>query len=249
MRAMQVKDIGEFRLIDKLAQAIAAENGSLIRRLDERGFRVRLSIGDDAAAWDAPPGVRVLTTDTMVEGVHFNLGQIGWRDLGWKSLAVNLSDVAAMGGVPKVAVVSLTLDRKASVDFVRKLYAGMQRLAKRFDVALVGGDLSRGRELSLSVALLGDSSPKATVYRTGAKVGDLICVTGAFGGSILGRHLRFMPRIKEGQLLARSGVSSMIDVSDGLLQDLNHLVENSRAAYEIDVGAVPIAHENVIKEA
>ncbi|OGX05333.1 MAG: thiamine-phosphate kinase [Omnitrophica bacterium RIFCSPLOWO2_12_FULL_50_11] len=220
---MRIESIGEFGLI-RLIQGWLNQH-----------------ILDDTAVLPAPSGRnQLLTIDTLVEGVDFLRGRATPEQLGWKALAVSLSDIAAMGGKPEAAVISLTLPRRTPVRFVRKFYDGLQKLARRFQVALVGGDLSRGSKLSCSVAVLGEAGRKRTIFRTGAKVGDFICVTGRLGGSILGRHLTFMPRIKEGQFLARGGVHSMIDVSDGLVQDLNHLLSQGKLAYALDETQIPV---------
>jgi thiamine-monophosphate kinase len=117
----------------------------------------------------------------------------------------------------------------------------MGKLAKRFGVSLVGGDFSSGEKITVSVAVLGEVERKKTVFRTGAKAGDLICVTGELGGSILGKHLNFVPRLPEGQFLAASGVSAMIDVSDGLVQDLKHLIEGKNLGFIIDEKQIPVS--------
>lgn len=197
---------------------------------------------DDAAVLSTRHGRnQLLTIDTLVEDVDFRMRAATPEQIGWKALAINLSDIAAMGGKPKAAVISLTLRPQTPVSFVRKFYDGLAKLARRFQVALVGGDLSRGSKLSCSIAVLGEAERGQTIFRAGAKAGDLICVTGQLGGSILGQHLKFLPRIEEGQFLARNGVHSMIDVSDGLVQDLNHLISQGHLGYELDENQVPIA--------
>ena len=277
MRAMQVKDIGEFRLIDKLAQSIAAENDGLIRRLDERGFRVRLSIGDDAAAWDAPTGVRVLTTDTMVEGVHFNLSQIGWRDLGWKSLAVNLSDVAAMGCTPLYSVITLGLRGDLPVDGLLEMYQGMLDAHRLCGGAIVGGDIVSAPVFFVTVALEGAAvaskgrNPDALLTRNSAMPGDRIAVTGHLGCSggglriLLGgyspsrtfddetashlrdAHVRPMPRVAQGMTLAEQGVVTAMDISDGLVDDLGKMCKASGVGAVIRADRVPA--DDILKKA
>ncbi len=270
MLAMNVEDIGEFRLIDTLAQAIAEENGNLIGRLDERGFRVRLSIGDDAAAWDAPPGVRVLTTDTMVEGVHFNLGQISWRDLGWKSLAVNLSDVAAMGCAPLYSVVTLGLRGDLPVDGLLEMYQGMLDAHRLCGGAIVGGDIVSTPVFFVTVALEGAavaSNPStkgdALLTRSSAMPGDKIAVTGHLGCSggglrillgsesrsqtfddetsshLINAHTRPMPRVAQGITLAKQGVVTAMDISDGLVDDLGKMCNVSGVGAVIRADLVP----------
>ena len=146
-----------------------------------------------------------------------------------------------MGGIPKVAVISLVLPRETSFAFVKGFYEGIRNLAKRFHVSIVGGDLSRGPKIMSSIAVLGESQEKRVVFRRGARIGDVICVTGRLGGSILGKHLTFTPRLKEGQFLAKYGATAMIDVSDGLVQDLYHLVRKPGMSFMIAEGEIPVS--------
>jgi len=230
-RSLQtVGAIGEFGLVE------------WIKRHTPKLKGVRRGIGDDTAVLrDANGQNQLFTIDTIVENIDFRTCEATPEEIGWKALAVNLSDIAAMGGVPTVAVVSLTLPRNTSLRFVKRFYAGMRRAAEKYHVALVGGDLSRGPKVSCSVALLGQTLKHRTIYRTGARVGDVIGVTGHLGGSILGKHLRFLPRIKEGQFLARAGAHTMIDISDGLIQDLGHLLERKGLGFELDKATVPVS--------
>lgn len=230
LKQKNVESLGEFGLIREIKKWIPQAKA------------IVQGIGDDTAVFRASPNrYQLLAIDTLVEDVDFRKGKATPQEIGWKALAINLSDIAAMGGIPKAAVVSLTLPKKTEVRFVKGFYEGIQKLAKRFHVAVVGGDLSRGLKISSSVAVLGESHPKWTVFRKGAKVGDLICVTGRLGGSILGKHLNFMPRLFEGQFLARVGASSMIDLSDGLAQDLGHLASSFSFAFVVDERKIPIS--------
>ncbi|OGW84618.1 MAG: thiamine-phosphate kinase [Omnitrophica bacterium RIFCSPHIGHO2_02_FULL_46_11] len=225
-----IESLGEFGLIDKIKEWVP------------RSPKMICGIGDDTAVFRASSGTyQLLTIDTIVEDIDFKLSKARPEEIGWKALGINLSDIAAMGGTPKLAVISLTLPRKTSLQFVKGFYAGAGKLAKKFNVSIVGGDLSKGAKMSASVALLGESNPRRTIFRKGAKVGDFICVTGTLGGSILGKHLSFTPRIKEGEFLARHGVSSMIDISDGFLQDLNHLVYTPGVTFMISEREIPIS--------
>jgi thiamine-monophosphate kinase len=261
MRAMQVKDTGEFHIIEKLAGAIAGDNAACIARLDETGFRLRLGIGDDAAAWDAPAGVRVLTTDTMVEGVHFNLGQINWRDLGWKALASNLSDVAAMGCTPLYSLITLGLRGDLPVDGLEEMYRGMAEVNRTCGGAVVGGDIVRSPVFFVTVALEGTTTTAGgpLLTRSAAVVGDRVAVTGSLGCSAGGlrmlteglelagepeNHLRMvhnrpMPRVAEGLALVGSGVAAAIDISDGLVDDLGKLCRSSGVGALIRADRVP----------
>ncbi|MBI4358197.1 MAG: thiamine-phosphate kinase [Candidatus Omnitrophica bacterium] len=230
-RPKTIESVGEFGLIDQIKKWIPPMHRSVV-----------CGIGDDAAVFPmAGGGYQLLTIDTVVEDVDFKMNRATPQQIGWKALGVGLSDLAAMGGIPKMAVISLTLPRRTPLRFVRDFYEGIRKLARRFRVSIVGGDLSRGPKISSSIAVLGEATRTSTVFRSGAKIGDLICVTGRLGGSILGKHLNFLPRLREGQFLARRGVSAMIDLSDGLGQDLNHLISNSRTAFMIDEAKVPIS--------
>ena len=165
MRAMLVRDIGEFPLIERLVESIKGDGDRLLQRIGQSGYRLRLSIGDDAAAWESPSGTSVFTTDTMVEGVHFNLDNTGWHDLGWKALAVNLSDIAAMGCEPTYSLVTLGLRGDLPVDGLLEMYGGLMEVSKRCGGAVVGGDIVRSPVFFVTVALLG-RAPEAEPNKT-----------------------------------------------------------------------------------
>jgi thiamine-monophosphate kinase len=263
---MLVRDIGEFKLIDRLAHAIAGENGRCFEHVEQRGFRELLGIGDDAAAWDGPRGVRVMTTDTMVEGIHFNLDHIDWRDLGWKSLATNLSDIAAMGCAPTYSMITLGLRGDLPVDGLVEMYRGMMDISLEHGGAIVGGDIVRSPTFFLTVALEGtavatkDDKP-AILTRHTALPGDQIAVTGHLGCSggglrmlleeveskfpqgiashLRDTHNRPAPRVRQGMALAGSGVMTAMDVSDGLVDDLGKLCRASGVGARIRADNVP----------
>ena len=180
---MRLADIGETGTIDVIARTIAARAGSAPGGRGEGGFRVIRSLGDDAAVWQTGPGTRVLTTDTMVEGVHFRTDLASWREIGWKALAVNLSDVAAMGCEPRVSVVSLGLDPDMDVETVTGLYEGMLDACEVYGGEIVGGDIVSSPVLFVTVAMVGDAStiPGPVLDRAAASAGDLIAVTGSLG--------------------------------------------------------------------
>ena len=272
MRAMPLGDVGEFRLIEALARLIAGRQGRSVERTGPGGFRVRLGIGDDAAAWSSDAGVSVATTDTLVEGVHFRLEWTGWRDLGWKSMAASLSDVAAMGCSPTAGMVTLGLRGDHEVDDVLELYRGMLDACDRSGGAIVGGDVVRSPVLFVTVAMNGTApagrGPAARLLtRDSASVGDRIAVTGSLGCAAGGlrmmseglsfdaettRHLRDahnrpVPRTAEGASLVCNGVVTGMDISDGLVSDLSKLCAASGVAARVDAGRVPI--DDVLRSA
>jgi len=175
----------------------------------------------------------------MVEGVHF-LPTADPAGVGWKALAVNISDIAAMGGVPRHAV-TLGLPKKTSVAFVDGLYRGLIRCAERFGVNLVGGDTDRADQKVVDVAILGEVERSRLVLRSGARVGDHLLVTGRLGGSVRsGRHLKFTPRLREARAIgAQAKPYAMIDLSDGLGPDLVRLCEASQVSAELEAARVP----------
>lgn len=234
-----VKNIGEFGLIGELRKQIHKKKS------------VRVGIGDDAAVLKSFSGKEVLfTTDMLIENRHFRLKEAAAFEIGWKAMAVNLSDIAAMGGWPTFAVVALGLPGHLPVNFVKELYRGLSRCAGLFGAVVVGGDTNASDKLVISVALLGESEKGKCVTRAGARVGDLIFVTGELGGSYASRkHLNFIPRLKEARFLTRHfKPSSMIDVSDGLAGDLGHICEESRVGAVLSKEAIPVSKNCVSVE-
>ncbi len=249
---MKVKDVGEFGLIRVLANVIERERDSGLISWQ----RVVVGVGDDAAVWRGSAPVQLATTDSLIEGVHFALDIATWEELGWKALAVNLSDIAAMGGVPDYALVSLALPGDVEVESISDLYRGMVRLANQFGVAVVGGNISSADKVAITVTVMGSSASDAVLRRSGALPGERVAVTGYPGLSAAGlkvlrdkpdfaheeylllrrAYLQPLPRVREGQTLLSSGVRTAIDISDGLMSDLSHICEAS------GVGAV--VHED-----
>jgi thiamine-monophosphate kinase len=207
---------------------------------------LRLGLGDDAAVLrTAGVDECVVTVDMLTDRVDFELSKVDPRRVGRKALAANLSDLAAMAARPLAGVVALALPRNGALELAVALYEGMLPLAAQYDLAIAGGDTnSWDGPLAISITLLGAVTLRGPLRRDGAKPGDRILVTGSFGGSILGRHLDFEPRVREAlELHARYELHAGIDVSDGLSLDLAHLFEESRCGAAIDVEAVPIADD------
>jgi len=206
--------------------------------------RLRLGPGDDAAVLRlADRSDCVVTTDLLSDGVDFVLARTAPRRIGHKALAANLSDLAAMAARPVAAVVALALPRQGGLELAKELYEGMLPLADRFDLAIAGGDTnSWDGPFVISVTAIGETTDRGPLLRFGAKPGDRIIVTGEFGGSILGRHLDFEPRVAEALLLhERYSLHAGIDVSDGLSLDLSRICAESGCGAVIDVDRIPIA--------
>lgn len=225
-----LRKLGEFGLIEK------------IRHWTPSCKQAIKGIGDDTAVLPAPRGRQwCFTTDALVEGAHFLKKTAAFR-VGWKAMAVSVSDMAAMGAEPHYAVVSAALASWVGLAYVRELYRGMLACARRYGVELVGGDTVSSRVLMISVAMLGSAKAGEVVYRSGARAGDLVCVTGTLGASILGKHLMFRPRLDESRfLVSRFRPHAMIDVSDGLVQDLEHILRASSVGAHIHLDQIPLS--------
>jgi thiamine-monophosphate kinase len=206
--------------------------------------RVLIGPGDDTAALRLTPGRPTLaTTDMLLEGSCFRLDEAGPRRVGRKAMAVNLSDIAAMAGRPVAALPSVGLPRRGGRSLAEELYAGMREVADEFETPVVGGDTNTwDGPLVISVTVLGEASGSGPVGRGGARPGDWLLATGSFGGSILGKHLDFTPRVREAlRLHELVTLHAMIDVSDGLAADVWHVCEESRCGAVLRAESVPIA--------
>ena len=202
---------------------------------------VEVGPGDDAAVLRAEGDEPwLLSTDAVFEGVDFHLAEVGPRAAGRKAMAVGLSDIAAMGGRPTAALASLCTPRRTSRETLEEVFHGLEGLAAEFDVPLVGGDFtSYEGALGITVTCVGRGRP---ILRSGARPGDVVCVTGELGGSIRGKHLRFVPRLREAlHLRERLTIHAMIDISDGLGRDLHHILEESGVGAIIHAAAIPIS--------
>ncbi len=256
---VRVADLGEFGLIARLQE-----------RLDARGVLGApvVGIGDDAAVW-AADRFEIATTDTLVQGVHFPERPRSWRHLGWKALAVNVSDVAAMGGTPAYALVTLALPGDLLADDIFDLYEGLADCAKAYGVAVAGGDVVAAPVVVITVALngwarVGPDGDAALLRRDAGRPGDVVAVTGHLGAAAGGVRLllgstapqdaaepllkaqeRPEPRVDAGRAALDAGVCCAIDVSDGLVQDLGHICERSRCGAVLWAEKVPVAVELV----
>ncbi len=227
---MRLKEVGEFGLIKRFRKQI---------RTDRSVF---MGSGDDCAVLKLnKSSYQLFTCDMIVEDVDFK-GADNLEDVGRKALAISISDIAACGGIPRHAVISLGLPKNMPVEQVDLLAKGIFGLAKKYKINIVGGDISASAKLIIDVSMLGEVRKDRLCLRKGAKSGDIIMVTGSFGGSIKGKHLRFTPRLKEALFLVDNfKLNSMIDVSDGLIQDLGHILEQSRVGAVLFESLVPLS--------
>ena len=236
---MFVGSIGEFRLIERFRRQIKLDS-SVIK-----------GSGDDCAVMAFDKGNYLLfTCDMIIENIDFTRHDPAHL-IGRKALAISLSDIAACAGIPRYALVSLGIPRITSLRFIDRVFAGMNALAKEYKVNLVGGDISKSKELIIDVSMIGCVEKSRLVLRSGARVGDAIFVSAPLGGSIKGKHLTFKPRLREARFLAgHFKINSMIDISDGLAQDLGHLARASEVGAVLFENAIPLAkHSCGLKDA
>jgi thiamine-monophosphate kinase len=247
---------GEFELIARLKAVLDSASPSLAGTPEPV-----LGIGDDAAAARRGKLIDLYTTDTLVDGVHFRRGQAPWPDLGWKAVAVNQSDIAAMGGTPLYALVTLGLPPDTVARDIEDLYRGMVSAFAEHGGRCIGGDIVRSPVLFITIALTGESATRGgrpvLLKRDAAQPGDLIAVTGPLGSSggglralesglrgrgytaLINAHFRPVPRIADGQALVRAGVRAAMDISDGLVADLEKLMSASGTSATIDAALIP----------
>ena len=225
---MLVSKLGEFGLIERFCRQIKTD-ATVIK-----------GSGDDCAVLKFDKSnYQLFTCDMIVEGVDFTLKDNPYL-IGRKAVAISISDIASCGGIPRHCVASLGLPAHATVGFTDKLFKGMHDIAKAYKINIVGGDISRANKLTFDVSMLGVVQKKKLTLRSGARTGDIILVSGSLGGSISGKHLRFTPRLKESRLLVNNfKVHAMIDISDGLIQDLNHILKESRVGARIYEELIP----------
>lgn len=257
----EVESLGEFGLIERLTQGMKISNPSTV-----------LGIGDDAAILNTKASLTLVSTDMLVEGIHFDLMYTPLKHLGYKAVAINLSDIYAMNGIPKQITLSIAISSRFSVEALEELYSGVQAACKRYGVDLVGGDTtSSNKGMILSITAVGEAEEGKVAYRSGAKVGDLICGTGDFGAAylglqllerekqiylsnpeiqpdlgeqnyLIGRILKPEPRADMIAAFSKNQLvpTAMIDVSDGLAAEINHICRASNVGAFIEESGVPI---------
>ena len=235
----RLKDIGEFHFIDQISRLVKTDN-SVIK-----------GIGDDAAVLKYTKDKYLLvTSDMIIEDVHFTR-RIKPEQIGHKALACNISDIASMGGIPRHCIISLGLPANLSINFIDRIYKGIYKLSKNFTINIVGGDTNRALKIIIDITLLGEVQKSKLVLRSNAKVGDWIFVSGFLGGAQIGsRHANFIPRLKEARFLVENyKLSSMIDISDGLILDLSHILESSGVGATIYEEMIPKYKQATTQEA
>ena len=262
---MSLKSIGEFGLIAEIRDAFRAGMPDLDRPYENKSSEAIKGIGDDCAVLSQHDGmVTLVSTDMLVEGDHFLLDDISPYQLGWKSAAVNISDIAAMGGRPTATFLALALTAKLDNAWMKEFIRGYRDISLKFSCPLLGGDTTSSPDgLSICVTVLGQCRRGAERCRDMAREGDLVCVTGNLGDSAAGlriildnkprdtdaaqlieKHYLPMPRVEEGlKLAATPGVHAMMDISDGIGSDLRHILKASGKGAEIDVKSLPLSVE------
>ncbi|MPM77832.1 Thiamine-monophosphate kinase [bioreactor metagenome] len=253
---MELKQVGEFGLIHLLKDNTIFDSSSVV-----------IGIGDDAAVTlPTPRQLQLLTADMLVENVHFDLKTTAPWQLGYKALAVNLSDIAAMGGTPKHAVISIAIPKHLELEFIVGLYDGMKEICREFGVNIIGGDtVSSPHGLIINATVAGEVEPTNLVRRSGAQLGDVVVVTGTIGNSAAGldlltrgnweeydfawplvtAHLTPRPQVKAGRALAKLGATCMDDISDGLASEVNEIASASGVGIVIREADIPLLPETI----
>jgi len=240
---MKLCQLGEDRLLDQLLPNLSL------------GKTVVVGVGDDCAVVEMPASGRlfVLKTDCIVEGVHFLSGE-NPLDVGWKAMMRPLSDFASTSALPQFALITLIAPKETETQWVNKLYRGLRRAAKRFEVIIVGGETSSTRgPIVISVTAVGFVEKNRWASRRGGKVGDDLFVTGRLGGALKHKHLQFVPRIAESRWLTENfSIRAMMDLSDGLGVDLPRLARASRVGFNVEMENLPLSRgakiDNAISE-
>lgn len=251
---MQIKEFGELNIIKKFLTQFEVSNHNILK-----------GIGDDAAVIKFDNKCLLITTDMLVEDVHFLSSYTSQYVLGKKAVAVSLSDIAAMGGIPKYLLTSIAMPEHTLTEFIDLFYRGVKERIEEFNMALIGGNTSSSPDrIIIESVVIGEALTEQVVYRNGAKVGDIVYTTGFLGDSALGlriwktkgtepvtdpfmrdamlKHINPVPRVKEGRLIAEKRLASaMIDISDGLIQDLRHIAEKSGVGAMVRLSNIPLS--------
>lgn len=242
---MKIKEIGEFGLIDRITRKPKSKN-------------VLVGIGDDAAVVKAEKDLQVLTTDCLVEGDHFTREWFTPKQIGMKAIEINVSDIAAMGAIPRYVLVSLCLPQDLEVDFVQEMYKGMWKACDKYDIEIIGGNMTHSNQIIISITLTGEVDKKNLSLRSGAKTGDFIFVSGHIGNGRAGlrifqeklkgfedvRKKYLEPKSQLGTALEIAPyVNSMIDISDGLAPEIKHICDESKCGAVIYKEKIPIKDE------
>ncbi len=260
-KTMLVKDIGEFGVIERLNRMVV---GRGVGNEAVRAFPLVVDTGDDTAVWQAGEGRELFTTDTMVKGVHFTRETTPWRELGWKAIASNISDVASMGGLPTYALITLGLPPETVVSDIEEMYRGMLEIGEEYGMGVVGGDIVRSPVFFVTTALTGVTR-RPPLLRSTSRPGDAVAVSGWLGSSAGGLRLMLAPELAEGpgaageaadflrlahrkpapavqagQIISKMGIETAMDVSDGLVDDLGKLCAASGVAARVKASAVPV---------
>jgi thiamine-monophosphate kinase len=235
---MKLRELGEDEVVTRLIRSLPVDRRVLVRA------------GDDCAIVRVAGGLQLLKADCIVEGIHF-LPEADPKQIGWKALCRAISDIAAMGGKPLDAVVTVALSREIEFSWLDRVYAGMRNAAKRYGVSLVGGETAQSPgPVFISVALTGTPTDGKYVTRSGGRNLDRLYVTGKLGGSLRGKHLRFHPRMLEAQWLVRKfPIHAMMDLSDGLATDLPRMASASKIGFEIDLAELPRNDQCTVEQA
>ena len=242
---MKISDIGEFGLIDRISKKSKDKN-------------VLVGIGDDAAVYKTDKGLQVITTDTLVEGDHFRKEWFTPKQIGKKSIEINVSDIAAMGAVPRYVLVSLAIPNDLDVSFIEEIYKGMWSVCDKYGIEIIGGNMTHCDTIVISITLTGEAKKNNLCLRRGAKPGDLIFVSGHLGNGRAGlrlfqENIEGFNKIRKNYLEPKSQldfskniapyVNSMIDVSDGLASEIRHICDESKCGAIIYKDKIPINEE------
>ncbi|MBV8227417.1 MAG: thiamine-phosphate kinase [Verrucomicrobia bacterium] len=227
---MKLNELGEDGVISRLTRSLRVDG------------RVKVSAGDDCAIVETDGRPQLLKTDCIIEGIHF-LSDANPRWIGWKAICRPISDIAAMGGTPLDALITLAIRPEAEFGWLKRIYGGANAAARAYGLNLVGGETAKSPgPLFISVAMTGHAADSTFVLRSGGKAGDWLYVTGTLGGSIRHKHLRFRPRVAEAQwLVNRFSIHAMMDLSDGLASDLPRLARASKLGFDVDLSMLPLS--------